>query len=387
VATYSSLKGRGLLFLLFLWFIWLINYGCRTIFSPIMPLLEDEFLITHAKASSLFAFTSAGYGASLFLSGIAASFIGYKRCVLISLSACAVILFLVPQMTSFGNLTILGFLLGLATGIHLPAIIPIITDYYEERIWGKVLSLHDTGITFGVFVAPFVALFFITFLNWRAMFYVLAAAFVACAILFLFSCKRMEVHKIQKGFVLAVLKSRSLWILGTMWIFSVGANLAIYFIVPLYLTKELSFDIGHANTVFGFSRLGGAIVTIAAGFVVDRLSLKKTMFIVMFITGIFTLCLAHWNRHVVEIFLFVQPSLIVVFFPVGLVAISKMFEKEKRSLAAGFLGALSGLFGVGLLPYLLGLAGDHISFRFGIFAMGIMVIITSGLTYFLKELD
>jgi hypothetical protein len=111
------------------------------------------------------------------------------------------------------------------------------------------------------------------------------------------------------------------------------------------------------------------------------------MFIVMFVTGIFTLFLSHWNARVVEIFLFVQPSLIVVFFPVGLVAISKMFEKEKRSLAAGFLGALSGLFGVGLLPYLLGLAGDHISFRFGICVMGIMVILTSGLTYFLKELD
>ena len=87
------------------------------------------------------------------------------------------------------------------------------------------------------------------------------------------------------------------------------------------------------------------------------------------------------------IFLFIQSSLIPVFFPVGLVAISRMFEKEKRSLAAGFLGALSGLFGVGLLPYLLVLAGDHISFRFGIFVLGIMVILSSGLTYFLKELD
>jgi MFS family permease len=387
MATYSSIKGRGLLFLLFLWSLWFLNYGCRTIFSPIMPLLEDEFLISHARASSLFAFTSAGYGISLFLSGMAASFIGYKRCVLISLSACAAILFLVPQMTSFEHLTILGFLLGLATGMHLPAIIPIITDYYEEKIWGKVLSLHDTAITFGVFAAPFVALFFINLLSWRAMFYVIAASFVVCVIVFSFACKRLEVQKTQKGFIGQVLKSRSLWLLGIMWIFSVGANLAIYFIIPLYLTKELSFDIGYANTIFGFSRLGGAAVTIAAGFFIDRFSLRKTMFIVMFMTGIFTLFLSHSNARVVEVFLFLQPSLIVVFFPVGLVSISKMFEKEKRSLAAGFLGALSGLFGVGLLPYLLGLAGDHISFRFGIGALGIMVILSSGLTYFLKELD
>jgi sugar phosphate permease len=353
-----------------------------------MPLIEDEFLISHAKASSLFAFTSAGYGISLFLSGMVASFIGYKRYVLISLTVCAATLFLVPQMKSFAHLTILGIVLGLATGMHLSAIIPIITDYYEVKIWGKVLALHDTGITFGVFAAPFVALFFINFFTWRAMFYVLAILFGVCAVVFFFTCKDFEVHMTQKGFVGSVLKSRSIWLLGIMWIFSVGANLAVYFIIPLYLTKELSFDIGYANTIFGFSRLGGAAVTIAAGFVIDRFSLRKTMFIVIFITGIFTLFLSHWNARVVEVFLFLQPSLIVVFFPVGLVAISKMFEeKEKRSLAAGFLGALSGLFGVGLIPYLLGLAGDRLSFRFGIFALGIAVIFSSGLTYFLKELD
>jgi MFS family permease len=387
VAPYTDIKGKAFLFLLFLWFVWFMNYGCRTIFSPIMPLIEDEFAISHAKASSLFAFTSAGYGISLFVSGMLVSRFGYKRSILVSLFVCGVTLFLVPQMKSFSHLTILGFILGLAAGMHLPSIIPIITDYYEEKIWGKVLSLHDTGISFGVFVAPFVALFFITFFSWRVMFYVIAALFGVCLIVFFFVCKELDVHKTQKGFIGSVLKSRSLWLLGIMWIFAVGANLAVYFIIPLYLTKELSFDIGYANTIFGFSRLGGAAVTIAGGFLIDRFSLRKTMFTVVFATGIFTLFLSHWNPRIIVIFLFIQSSLIPVFFPVGLVAISRMFEKEKRSLAAGFLGALSGLFGVGLLPYLLGLAGDHISFRFGIFVLGIMVILSSGLTYFLKELD
>lgn len=364
-----------------------MNYGCRTVFSPIMPLIEDEFLISHAKASSLFAFTSVGYGVSLFVSGMVASFFGYKRCILVSLSICAAVLFLVPQVKSLNHLIILGFILGLATGMHLPSIIPLITEYYEEKIWGKVLSFHDTGVSFGVFAAPFVALFFINFFSWRVMFYVLSALFGVCLVVFFFACKDLGVQKTQRGFIGSVLKSRSLWILGIMWIFSVGANLAVYFIIPLYLTKELSLDIGYANTIFGFSRLGGAVVTIAAGFIIDRFSLKKTMFTVVFATGIFTLFLSHWNARVVEVFLFLQPSLIAVFFPVGLVSISRMFEKEKRSMATGFIGALSGLFGVGLLPYLLGLAGDFVSFRFGIFALGVMVILSSGLAYFLKELD
>ncbi|MCX8021920.1 MAG: MFS transporter [Syntrophorhabdaceae bacterium] len=386
--AYGELKGKALLYLIFFWFVWFMNYGCRTAFSPIMPLLEDEYGITHAKASSLFALTSAGYGISLFVSGMVASLIGYKRSIGISLGACSLILFAVPFMTNFNQLSLLGFALGIATGMHLPSIMPIITRYYESKIWGKVLSLHDTGITFGVFVIPFIALLFLNYFNWRVMFYFFAGIFVLCLAVFYYTCDDVLPSGDKRiGFVVDVLKSKSLWFLGIVWIFAVGANLAVYFILPLYLTKELNFSIGYANTVFGFSRLGGPLLTIAGGFIIDRFNLKKTMFYLVSSTGLTTMLLSHKNPTVVLIFLFLQASFIPVFFPAGLVAISRMFDIKKRSMAAGVLGALSGLFGVGLLPYLLGLAGDLISFRFGIFVLGILVTLSSGLILFLKEID
>ena len=43
--------------------------------------------------------------------------------------------------------------------------------------------------------------------------------------------------------------------------------------------------------------------------------------------------------------------------------------------------------GWGVTPYLLGLAGDHISFRFGIMVLGILVMLSSGLVYLLKEIQ
>lgn len=75
------------------------------------------------------------------------------------------------------------------------------------------------------------------------------------------------------------------------------------------------------------------------------------------------------------------------FFPLGLVTIAKMFDRETRSLAMGIILTLSVLVGSGIIPYLLGLSGDLISFRFGISLLGICVMLSSSLVFYLKELQ
>jgi hypothetical protein len=56
-------------------------------------------------------------------------------------------------------------------------------------------------------------------------------------------------------------------------------------------------------------------------------------------------------------------------------------------MATGLIVTLATIFGMGITPFLLGLSGDFLSFRFGIFLFGVLVILSSGITYFLKELD
>jgi hypothetical protein len=56
-------------------------------------------------------------------------------------------------------------------------------------------------------------------------------------------------------------------------------------------------------------------------------------------------------------------------------------------MATGFILIFSVLFGSGLIPYLLGLSGDLIGFRFGIVLLGIIVVASSPLLFYLKELD
>jgi NNP family nitrate/nitrite transporter-like MFS transporter len=75
---YSELKGEALIFHFLLWSLWFFNFTTRIIFSPILPLIEDEFMVTHVRASSIFTFQSVGYAATMILSGFYAGRIGFK---------------------------------------------------------------------------------------------------------------------------------------------------------------------------------------------------------------------------------------------------------------------------------------------------------------------
>ncbi|MDD5010070.1 MAG: hypothetical protein PHC68_16910, partial [Syntrophorhabdaceae bacterium] len=99
-----------------------------------------------------------------------------------------------------------------------------------------------------------------------------------------------------------------------------------------------------------------------------------------------TMLIAFKEIRYIEVFLFLQASIVMGFFPVCLVSVSKIFEREKRGMATGFIVTLGVIFGLGIVPYFLGLVGDYASLGSGIFFFGILVVLSSGLTYFLKEL-
>jgi predicted MFS family arabinose efflux permease len=356
------------------------------VLSPVLPLIEDEFHVTHAQAGSIFTFMAIGYGFSVLFAGLFASRIGCKKTVLLSLLLALVVYLLWPFAEKFTYFYVLGFVLGMASGMYLPSIIPLITEYYDERTWGKAIAIHESAASLAMFSSPFIALLVLSFFSWRAIFGVFAAVFVLCMIAFQLLVQEVKPYDAKKGSLSALLRDGSLWSMGIIWIFMAGAYVGFYFILPLYLVKEVSLDLQRANSIFGFSRLGGVIVQVSIGFLVSRFSLKKIMFTFMFLSGIFTMCLTVRDVTWLKVFLFAQASFNMGFFPIALIAISRMFERETRGAATGFIITLGVVCGNGGIPYLLGLSGDLISFRFGIFILGLMGVLSSGLVFFLKRL-
>lgn len=384
---YTNLKGKGLLFLLFLWFIWFVNFVTRMVFAPILPLVEDEFLINHAQASSIFIFLSVGYGIAVVLSGLFSGKVGYKKSIVFSLGLLSLVAFLIPLVQEFFLLYVFASVLGFSVGFYLPAAIPLITEYYSERNWGKAIAIHDTGASSAIFATPLIALFLMQFFPWRGIFIVLAITYLLCAIVFCFVSREVKIASPPRAVFGDLIRIRSLWLMALIWVFGAGANLGIYSIVPLYLTKELHLSIGYANTILGVSRLGAVGVAIACGFLIDRFNLRKIMFVVMIITGFLTVLLGIVSSTYVGVVLFLQAFVVTAFFPAGLVALAKTFTREMRSLATGIILAVSITFGGGIIPYLLGISGDMLSFRLGITILGIFVALASKFVFDLEELE
>ena len=384
---YFNLRGKALLFLLFLWFIWFTNFTIRIVFAPILPLIEDEFMINHAQASSIFIFLSAGYGVAVIVSGFFSGKFGYKKSIILSLLLLGLVAFLIPLVHKFFLLYLFAFVLGFSVGFYLPSAIPLITEYYSEKNWGKAIAIHDTGASSAIFATPFIALFLLQFFPWRGMFVVFGCIYVVCSIIFCFVSTEVKINNPPRALFSDLIRIKSLWLMALIWVFGAGANLGIYSIVPLYLTKELQLDIGYANTILGVSRLGAVGVAIACGFLIDRFNLRKIMFLVMIITGVLTVFMGLISVRHIGIVLFLQAFFVTAFFPVGLVAIAKTFNREMRSLATGIILALAIAFGGGIIPYLLGVSGDLYSFRLGIIILGIFVGLSSTLVFHLRELE
>ena len=382
---YESLRGSALLLLLFFWFVWFMTFVARAIFSPVLPIVEDEFAVSHSQAASIFTVTGLGYALSLFFSGTYASLLGPRRAILFATAVSGIMLLLIPFVRVFELFYVLGFILGVSLGAYIPSVIPFITAYYAEDVWGKAIAVHGSAPSVAVFLTPFIALAILSFLPWRGVFVLPGVAFLCCTLIFFFISRGATLGKGKDVFLASLLKSKAIWIMGIVSLFAAGANIGLYYIIPLYLVKELYLPMDYANSIFGISRLGGAVVTIVAGFFVDRISLKKVSFGLVFATGILTILITLSGAKWIGLFLFLQASISPAFFPFGYVAVARLFNQEQRGQAAGFVITI-GMIGTGLVPYFLGLSGDLASFRLGIFVLGICTALSSGLLYFLKEL-
>ena len=363
-----------------------MNFMARTILSPVLPLIEDEFGVTHARATSIFLFLGLGYGLSVFFSGVYARLLGPRKSLCASLLALGLSFLAIPLVRTFDLFYAATFVIGLAAGMYLPAAIPFLTEYYDQTHWGKVIAVHDSASSVSLLATPFIAILLLLFLPWRGVFILTAMAYFMCAIIFYFWSEEVKTGAKSTYFPVYVLKRGGLWLFGIIWVFMSGATMGLYFVVPLYLTKELSFTVEDGNVIFGVSRIGGAVVAIVSGFLVDRFRAKKMIFFLVLMTGIFTALVAVKDVRLIKIFLFLQATLAAGFYPLSLVAISKMFERETRGQAVGFIITL-GVIGMSVIPYLLGLSGDLVSFRLGFLLLGIVTALSSGLLYFVKELQ
>jgi NNP family nitrate/nitrite transporter-like MFS transporter len=378
---------KKIFILILFWSLWFLNFSSRTILSPLLPVIEDEFTISHALAGSLFFYLSLGYAITLLLSGPLSVRIGHKRTIGLGFGILATTLYSLRYASNYYSIATASFFIGLGCGLYLPSAIPMLTAFYRRRNWGKAIALHDTGASFSVLVIPLLTVLGLKFIQWKNLFVILCGACLTMIILYWLFIPNINHQNDGKVRFLSILGRRDFWIIAVLWVLASAANLGVYNVVPVFLVKERGIPMETANAIFGFSRVGGFIVAILAGMLADRYGAKKILYLAFVATGLSTMGMAMATPfHFLVIMLVIQATVCTAFFPVGLVAISMLSSFSERSLFTGASIAIGIIGGLGLTPLILGAVADVWSFQVGIFSVGVLTTLSCFLFRGIKKI-
>lgn len=377
-----------LFYLALFWSLWFLVFSTRTSLSPLLPVIEDELHLNHAQAGGLYLALSIGYTLSLLLSGIVAPRLGYKRSILLGYVGLSLALVFLWFAKGYIVLAGIFFLIGAAGGLYLPSAVPLITKLFDPENWGKSLALHDTAASISILSIPFLTTLALRFLPWRGFYLVLAGTSMVAITLFALAVPDAPPQQDEeRGSLTRILKRPAFWVMAGLWMVAATASMGLYSIIPLFLVKEKGIALGTANTIFGFSRVGGVISTLLAGVLVDRFGVRRLLLFVFLITGASTVGIALAPSFLfLVVLLFIQAPLSNAFFPVGLVAISKLSDPGERSLFTGATIAGGTIAGIGVAPLCLGAAADVWSFQAGILVTGGIIMAASLLPGLLRDI-
>ena len=192
------------------WCLWFLNFSTRTIFSPILPLIEDSLSLSHGAAGGLFTSLSIGYSLTLLIAGRFASIWGYKRTVFFGFMGTGLVLIGFQWVENYIAFHILFFLLGFATGSYLPSILPIITETYDYKHWGKTIGFHDSAASFSLLSIPILVAFGLDTLSWRNLLLILGIISLLLPIYFWkISVEPKKEMSEQKGRTLLLFKRKT----------------------------------------------------------------------------------------------------------------------------------------------------------------------------------
>jgi NNP family nitrate/nitrite transporter-like MFS transporter len=376
-----------LLPLLVFWGLWFLSYSTRTVFAPILPLIEDKLSLSHGEAGGLYTSLSIGYALALMIAGRFASRWGHKWIVVSGFMGIGLVFFGLQWAESYLVFHLLFLLLGIATGTYIPGILPIITEMFDYRNWGKAIGFHDSAASFSILGIPILVAVCLKFFSWERILLILGIASLILPAYFWKVSVEPAVDRSRKTSpYLSLLKKRPIWIMGLLWIFASGSSSGIYSVLPLYLIKERGIDLYLANTLLGISRVGGVFVSILSGYLADRYGYRVILAWSLFTTGLSTIGLSLASTlPLIFTTLFLQATFSLFFFPVGMATISRLTPLSDRAMATGIILAIAVIFGSGVNPLLLGVIADHMSFRVGMFCLGVLTTFSSLGVRFLEE--
>lgn len=358
----------------------------RVIYSPLLPSIEHDLHLNHTQAASFFLFIALGYTCMNIFSGFIASRLGHRSTIFLAVVLVSSTTVFIAVSSSLLLMRVGLMLVGVGAGLYPPSGIATASSLVDSRDEGKILPIHEFGPNLGFIAAPLIVALLLPYLEWRSCLLIISALGLLIGALFIIFSRggefRGEAPVLRN--ITQILVLPSFWITAVLMALGAGASIGLYSIIPTYLVFERGLDPALVNTIVGVSRISGLIALLFAGYLVDRFGARTLISAILLSAGIATAAIWARSKTVVLVAVFIQPLLIVSFFPAVLTAAARIAPRNLQNITLSLILPISYGFGAGVLPVLLGWLGDNATFALGFLIYGMMLIVGSALPFLLK---
>ncbi|MFN7919941.1 MAG: MFS transporter [Bryobacteraceae bacterium] len=165
-----------------LFFAGAINYADRTAITSVFPLLRQDLALTDVGLAAIGSLFLWSYAFTSPFAGILADRVSRSRLIAISLALWSLVTAATGLVSNPEQLFALRLLLGISECLYLPAALGLVADYHGPLTRATALSVHASGLSFGMIAGGTVAGFLGDRLGWRPCFFILGGAGVALAL-------------------------------------------------------------------------------------------------------------------------------------------------------------------------------------------------------------
>lgn len=366
--------------------IFFMNMLSRLGLAPLMPHIERALPLSHAEAGGLFLLVSLGYGLGLFGSPFLSARFCHRKMIVGSSVAVGLMLVICGWSGTPWSLRLALMGLGMAGGLYLPSGVATLTGVVRKRDWGKVLAIQQLAPNLAYICSPLIAELLMRWYDWRMVLTAYGRTSILLGLIFAASRPTGDFCGTppRPAVFLSFLRNPATWALILLFSLALGVNQGVFSMMPLYLTAERGLSTTHANKLIFFSRIVAFGAPLLTGWLSDRLGLRRILFSVVMASGVATLLLVASPADWIGAGLILQAVSSVCFFPLGFAVLSRITQKENRNVAVALVIPFAHLLGAGLIPVVIGVAGDAGSFDLGVFLLGGLTLMGLFLIRFLK---
>ncbi|SFE55883.1 MFS transporter [Alteribacillus iranensis] len=360
--------------------------------APLGVFIGSSLSLTNTQIGMLPAALFLGQIAASIPSGLLVDRIG-SRALLLQLSLCLGLSFIVATMTSSFILLLLILVIG---GIGYGSMHPTsnlgILHWFETRSRGTAMGIKQMGVTAGSALAAIILVPLAASFGWRPVVFGASLLLVAIGLVSFLrfqdgpgfkKTKKGEKKETGKAF-LKMTKNRTLLALSSGAIGLTIAQTSLNTYVIIYANQVLGISIALAAALLVIAEVGGSIGRIGWGMISDRLFNGNRMIILMMtalISSIAAVCIALFKPGVPFLFL----AIVIFFFGLGcsgfnglwMNAATEIVPPKQAGLSSGFslsVGSWGMVIGPPLFGFIVDMTG---SFTLGWYILAVILILTA----------